>query len=114
MLIDNSTFFNLYNLIYFCTACLVVVSVLSCEIKKDILLHNKLGNYFVLFPLIFLILLVGLREYNVGTDTGNYYNTLWLGEPKLNFNSEFLFDLLVIILRNFDLNYTFFLFLISF
>ncbi|QHI27674.1 EpsG family protein [Acinetobacter haemolyticus] len=114
MLIDNSTFFNLYNLIYFCTACLVVVSVLSCEIKKDILLQNKLGNYFVFFPLIFLILLVGLREYNVGTDTGNYYNGLWLGEPELNFNSEFLFDLLVILLRNFDLSYTFFLFLVSF
>lgn len=114
MLIDNSTFFNLYNLIYFCTACLVVVSALSMEIKKDILVQNKLGKFLVFLPLVSLIFLVGLRGYNVGTDTGNYYDELWLGEPELNFNSEFMFDLLAIILRGFDLSYTFFLFLISF
>jgi hypothetical protein len=114
MLIDNSTFFNLYNLIYFCTACLVVVSALSIEIKKDILVQNKLGKFLVFLPLVSLIFLVGLRGYNVGTDTGNYYNGLWLGELELNFNSEFLFDLLAIILRGFELSYTFFLFLISF
>ncbi|MEK5754857.1 EpsG family protein [Acinetobacter variabilis] len=114
MLVDNITFFYLYNLIYFCTACLVVVSALSAEIKKDILVQNKLGKFLVFLPLVSLIFLVGLRGYNVGTDTGNYYNELWLGEPELNFNSEFLFDLLAIILRSFDLSYTFFLFLISF
>lgn len=114
MLVDNITFFYLYNLIYFCTACLVFISALSSEIKKDILVQNKLGKFLIFLPLISLIFLVGLREYNVGTDTGNYYNGLWLGEPELNFNSEFLFDLLAIMLRGFDLSYTFFLFLISF
>lgn len=114
MLIDNITFFCLYNLIYFCTACLVLVSALSSEIKKDILVQNKLGKFLIFLPLISLIFIIGLREYNVGTDTGNYYNRLWLGEPELNFNSEFLFDLLAIILRSFDSSYTFFLLLISF
>lgn len=114
MLIDNSTFFNLFNLIYFCTACLVVVSALSVEIKKDILVQNKLGKFLIFLPLVSLIFLVGLREYNVGTDTGNYYNKLWLGNSEINFSSEFMFDLLAIILRNFDLSYTFFLFLVSF
>lgn len=114
MLIDNTTFISLYNLIYFCTACLVLVSALSSEIKKDVLVQNKIGNYLVFFLLITLILLVGVRDYDVGTDTGNYYNGLWLGEPELNFNGEFLFDLLAIILRSFDLSYTYFLLLISF
>lgn len=114
MLINSVEFFYIYNMIYFCTACLVVVSALSAEIKKDILVQNKLGKFLVFLPLVSLIFLVGLRGYNVGTDTGNYYNGLWLGEPELNFNSEFLFDLLAIILRSFDSSYTFFLLLISF
>ncbi|WP_168389521.1 EpsG family protein [Acinetobacter indicus] len=113
MLINSVEFFYIYNMIYFCTACLVVVSALSAEIKKDILVQNKLGKFLVFLPLVSLIFLVGLRGYNVGADTSNYYNKLWLGEPELNFNSEFLFDLLAIILRGFDLSYTFFLFLIS-
>lgn len=114
MLIDNITFFSLYNLIYFCTACLAMVSALSSEIKKDFLLQNKLGSYLALFPLIFLILLTGFREYNVGTDTGSYYRALWLNSPEINLGSEFLFSLIALILRYFGLDYNYFLLLISF
>lgn len=113
MLINNITFFNLYNLIYFCTACLVVVSALSSEIKKDVLFQNKLSDYLVLFPLISLIFLIGFREYNVGTDTGNYYLSLWVEKPEINFSSEFLFDLIALVLRFFNLNYSYFLILIA-
>ena len=94
--------------------CLVLISAMSSEIKKDIILQNNLGRFLVFFPLISLILLVGFRDYNVGTDTGNYYDGLWLGQSELNFNNEFLFDLLAIVLKSFDLSYTFFLLLISF
>lgn len=114
MLIDNIAFFNLYNLIYFCTACFALVSALSSEIKKDILLHNKLGQYLVVLPLVSLILLVGFREYNVGTDTGNYYYTLWLNNPEISFGGEFLFNLIAIFLRYFDFSYFYFLFSVSF
>lgn len=114
MLIDNAIFFNLYYLIYFCTACLVMVSALSSEIKKDTLIQNSLGKYLVFFPLISLMFLTGFREYNVGTDTYNYYQALWVRQPELNFNSEFLFDLIALGLRFFELNYTYFLFLIAF
>lgn len=114
MLIDNITFFNFYNLIYFCMAGLVIVSALSSEIRKDILLQNVLSRYLVLFPLTSLIFLTGFREYNVGTDTYNYYQALWVRQPELNFNGEFLFDLIALGLRFFELNYTYFLFLIAF
>lgn len=114
MLIDKISFFNLYNLIYFCTACLVLVSSLSSEIKKDILLQNKIGQYLVIFPLVSLMLIVGFREYNVGTDTGNYYNILWINDVEIKFSGEFLFDLIALFFRFFNLNFSFFLFFISF
>lgn len=113
MLIDHINFFKLYNLIYFCTACLVIVSVLSLEIKKDLLLQNKLGGYLILFPLISLIFLIGFRQYDVGTDTENYYRDLWVGAPEVNFNGEFLFNLIVWVMQYFDLSYSNFLLLIA-
>jgi hypothetical protein len=114
ILIDNTAFFNLYSLIYFCTACMVIASALSSEIKKDVLLQNKLSQYLVFFPLIFLIFLVGLREYDVGTDTASYFDILWNETFVLNFRGEFLFGLIASILQYFNLGYTYFLLLISF
>lgn len=113
MLIDNITFFNLYNLIYFCTACLVVMSALSMEVKKDIFFQNRLSQYLVLLPLISLIFIVGFREYNVGTDTLNYYNLLWVNNLEINFSGEFLFNLIALLFRGLDLGFNFFLLLIS-
>lgn len=113
MLIDNINFFKLYNLIYFCTACLVIVSVLSLEIKKDLLLQNKLGGYLILFPLISLIFLIGFRQYDVGADTINYYRDLWVGAPEVNFNGEFLFNLIAWVMQYFDLSYSNFLLLVA-
>ena len=114
ILIDNTAFLNLYNLIYFCTACLVLASALSYEIKKDVLLQNKLGQYLVFLPLFFLIFLVGLREYDVGADTVSYFDILWNETSELNFSDGILFGLIASTLRYFNLGYTYFLLLISF
>ncbi|MHA3083452.1 EpsG family protein [Acinetobacter sp. ANC 5383] len=113
MLIDNDSFELLYNLIYFCTGCFVIVSAISSEFKKDILLQNKLAHYVILLPLIALIIITGFREYNVGTDTMNYYNLLWLDNSEFTFNGEFMFSLIAFVLHVFELDYTFFIFLIA-
>ena len=114
ILIDNTAFLKLYNLIYFCTACLVLASALSAEIKKDTLLQNKLGQYLVFFPLISLLFLVGLREYDVGADTVSYFDILWNDTFELNFSDGILFGLIALALRYLNLGYTYFLLLISF
>ena len=113
MLIGSADFFKLYDFIYFCVACCVVVSALSIEINKDNLLQDKIGKYLVIFPLLSLIILTGFRDYDVGTDTENYYNYLWLGQSEVRFNNEFLFDLIASLLKEIGLNYSWFLFLIS-
>ena len=114
ILIDKTAFFNLYNLIYFFTACLVLASALSSEIKKDIVLQNKLGQYLVFLPLIFLIFLVGFRGYDVGVDTISYFDILWAETTELNFEGEFLFDSIALVMRNKGLDFSYFLLLISF
>lgn len=88
---------------------MAILSSLSCEIKQDILVQNKLSNYLTFLPIIALILITGFRAYDVGTDTGSYYLYLWLQEPEVRFNGEFLFPLFTSMLHLFDLSYTYFL-----
>lgn len=114
MLIDNFSFFIFYNIIYFFTAFLVVISVLSIEINKDCLKQKEIGSILVFLPVFFLVILIGLRDFSVGTDTYNYYNLLWNEELVLKFDGDFLFTFLAIFLRYFDLEYSYFLFLIAF
>ena len=109
MLLENATYQWCYNAIYILTAYLGVLMALSSEIKEDILVQNKLSNYLVWLPVIVLTLITGFRAYDVGTDTGNYYFLLWMQKPELNFSSDFLFQLIALLLQHFDLNYTYFL-----
>ena len=114
MLINNAIFPILYNSVYALTALIVVMSVLSTEINKDIVRQKKLGSLLVFIPLFLLIILVGFRDFNVGTDTYNYYNILWLTDDNIDYSSEFLFSLLAGILKYFNLTYSYFLFIIAF
>lgn len=114
MLIDRSVFFILYDSIYYFTAVLVVLSYLSIEINNDIKRQRSIGRVLVFIPLISIIILVGLREYNVGTDTYNYYNFLWLANEDFVFTNDFMFSLLSLVLNSLGLTYTYFLSLVSF
>lgn len=109
MLIDNNSFKFYFDLIYCITGYIVILLALSSEIKRDILVQNKIAKHLVLIPILALIVIVGFRAYDVGTDTGNYYFLLWVQKPELNFSSEFLFQLIALLLQHFDLNYTYFL-----
>ena len=113
MLIDNVNFNLLYETTYFFVALLVVISILSVEINKDYIRQQKIGKILVFIPIIFLIPLIGLREYNVGTDTTNYYNTVWLSNDSISFDTEFSFLLLVKIIKYLGLDFSAFLFMIA-
>jgi hypothetical protein len=110
MLIDRSIFFILYDSIYYFTAALVVLSYLSIEFNNDVIRQRSVGKILVFIPLISIIILVGLRDYNVGSDTYNYYNIVWLTEEKISFDTEFLLLFLSKIIKYLGLNYSYFLF----
>lgn len=112
-LIDKSSFNVYFDLIYFITTYIVILSAVSIEIKQNSFIQNKLSKYFVFFPIIILIYIVSFRAYDVGTDTGNYYYSLWQQKPELTFSNEFLFPLIALLLQYYELNFTYFLFLIS-
>lgn len=114
MLIDSSLFFILYDSIYYFTAALVILSSLSIELNNDIKKQRSIGNILVFIPLISIITSVGLREYNVGTDTYNYYRFLWLTNKDFVFANDFMFSLISLVLNSLGLTYTYFLFFISF
>lgn len=109
MLIDRNNFELLYNYIYIFTAYFCLLSAISIEVKKDLLVQNKLSRYFIVLPLLALIFVTGFRAYNVGTDTGNYYYFLWLSEPELTLTKEVVFPLITFMLHYFNFSYTYFL-----
>lgn len=114
MLIDELTFFFSYNLIYFFTAFLVIVSTLSSDITRDSIRQKKIGNILIFIPIFFLIPLIGLRGFDVGTDTNSYYNILWNEDLHLELANDFLFTLIAMFLRYLDLSYSYFLFITAF
>ena len=114
MLVDISTFKLLYSSIYFFTVSLVLISILSIEIKKDLLRQQKIGNILVFLPLLFLVLLVGLRDYNIGSDTYSYYEVYWVKGVPIILGQEFIFPFIILLLKYFGLSYSSFLILISF
>lgn len=114
MLIDNESYKFIFNSLYIFTAYITILSALSIEVRHDLLVQNKLANYLVILPLLGLIVITGFRAYDVGTDTGNYYEFLWLADQKFKFSGEFLFLLISKILHYYDLSYSSFLLFIAF
>lgn len=113
MLIDNINFNLLYNITYFFVAFLVLVSICSIEINKDYIKQQKFGKILVFIPILFLIPLIGLRDYNVGTDTTNYYNIVWLTNESISLDADFLFIFLAKIIKYLGLSYSSFLFIVA-
>lgn len=117
-LVDFKTYTIYYNLIYGIIVYLVVLLAVYIEVKsnfniKNSLLINKLSKFSTLLFSLALFLIVGFRNFDVGTDTENYYYLLWQQKPEITFNNEFLFPLIATYLQYYDLNYTYFLILIS-
>lgn len=117
-LVDFKTYTIYYNLIYGIIVYLVVLLAVYIEVKsnfniKNSLLINKLSKFSTLLFSLALFLIVGFRNSDVGTDTENYYYLLWQQKPEIKFNNEFLFSLIATYLQYYDLNYTYFLILIS-
>lgn len=117
-LVDFKTYTIYYNLIYGIIVYLVVLLAVYIEVKnnfniKNSLIINKLSKFSTLLFSLALFLIVGFRNFDVGTDTENYYYLLWQQKPEITFNNEFLFPLIATYLQYYDLNYTYFLILIS-
>lgn len=106
-----SDFHFSYNLIYFFTAFLAIVSTLSNDIIRDSVRQRKIGSVLIFIPIFFLIPLIGLRGFDVGTDTNNYYNILWNEDLDLELTNDFLFTFLAIFLKYLHLSYSYFLFI---
>lgn len=112
-MINKEYFSILYNSIYTLTAFTAILSALSIDISKNYMFQYKLARYLVFFPIFGLIFIVGLRAYNVGTDTINYYIFYWQNQSQYSLSGEFLFPLIMDLLHWFNLEYNSFIFLIS-
>jgi hypothetical protein len=110
--IDNHNFFLLYNITYsfFATIALFVAMLINAKGYNHSIV--KVSNVFSILLIIILILLVGLRAYNVGGDT-LIYESIWdsvlFGDTK----SEFCFHYLMLVIKIVGFSYQYFLLIIA-
>ncbi|WP_289047628.1 EpsG family protein [uncultured Psychrobacter sp.] len=115
-MISNSLFHLFYSTIYlciaFCTFFLIVYQnyyKVSYKSKKII----SVSKYIVSFFTFILILLVGFRAFDVGTDTGNYYRVWLFDNSILEGRTDFIFYYIMELIRSIFDSYQVFLLVIS-
>ena len=112
-MIDAENFNYLHLTIYSLFGLMALLLSLQVDVKGYSPLTIKFCNFLSILLIVTLTILVGLRGYKVGTDTGNYY-LKWKSLNSFEYNSDFLLYLVMYSIKQLSLSYQFFLFFISF
>lgn len=116
-MIDSDTFYFLYSLVYFLAAYLCFAFLIRSIIKPEDSRYyiNKFGfsEGLVVTLSVFLAILVGFREFNVGTDTGSYYRAWLYDYNLLEGRSDFAFYYIMAFVRMIFDSYQVFLLIIA-
>lgn len=107
-MIDRPSFFLLFQSIYALIAfgALLVSSkvLVSNQHRKDFFSSAILPKFFIAL----IIIIVGFRAYNVGTDTGNYYRA-WNYSSYADVSADFLYYLILFTVKSIGYSYQTFL-----
>ncbi|KUG13361.1 MULTISPECIES: EpsG family protein [Elizabethkingia] len=113
MLITKDFFDQLYNLLYGGIFLAVILSIISIDLK------GKWGgiafflNKIAILVVTILVLLVGFRAYDVGSDTASYYLYNWSLGVHSTVSTEMLFDIVIDLIKSLDFSFTFFLIIVA-
>jgi hypothetical protein len=108
-MIERESFFLLHQTLYFLVAFGAILLSIKMLVKKRILSEFSNSKFSSKFFLLCFTIIVGLRAYNVGTDTGNYYNA-WNVYSLSDVKGDMLYYLIMYGVKIIGLNYQFFLF----
>jgi len=100
-----------YTLFYITISSIVLFLCLALDFRT-IKLNKRIINYLTNTILFLLILIVGLRDYDVGTDTIEYYPYKWQMNLASN-SSELLMDIILKLVKYFNGSFTIFLLVYS-
>lgn len=109
--IDSEKFYHLYNSIYYIYFIILLFYIICQDIKKK-RFSNQVNKFLSLNFILFFAVVVGLRDYSVGTDTQNYLWG-WIFGISDKHSNELVFKFLIKILKMYELSYSDFLLLIS-
>ena len=112
-MIEYDVFFSIYNLLYLLLALYVILSSFKLDKKGELSSNHKINSSFTFFFISF-VLIFGLRSFEVGVDTLNYYNYYWINDLNIEISTEFLFLYLMSFIQDINFSFSFFLLIISF
>lgn len=113
MLISEDNFNILYNVLYGSSFLIALLAILKLHQDPKSAVTNMFLSKISVIVIFAFFLLVGFRDYNVGTDTVSYYYYNWILDAKSPFSLEILFDLIIKVVKDLDLSFTVFLLFIS-
>lgn len=115
-MIDKTAFYFVYNLIYiglaYCSFFFLIYQALP-RISIESAAEKKLTAFAVACFSLSLVIVVGFREFNVGTDTGNYYAAWLYGSNLSSGGSDFLFYYMMSLVKNLLGSYQAFLLIVA-
>ncbi|MEC4116369.1 EpsG family protein [Myroides phaeus] len=112
-MIDIEIFKSISFVLYLCSFVCAMFITLSFDysISKLNGFYDKFYNILILFFSFSFILLIGNRSIEIGTDTQTY-ELIWEYTDKVSFDGEFVFNILIVILKYFNFTFSSFLFFV--
>ena len=110
-LITKEDFYLIFRLFYLFASFIALILATQLDTKKINL--NKISTFFCIVLAVIICCIVGFRDYEVGTDTINYYNYNWIRNFPPDSKAELLFYLIIDLVKRLKGSYTIFLITIS-
>src|SRR5690625_1804892 len=109
-MIYETLFQSLYLSAYLIMFYFSILYTLANDLGDIKIKKNKIEDGLALILVLFIALIVGLRDISVGTDTGNYYHFWWLSLDSISSKKDFLMLFWMKLINYFIDDYQYFLF----
>lgn len=111
-MIEKDLFYSIFYGLYAFVAFFAIIQSLQIEMKFSNTELKRKARIISGFFIIFFILLIGLRAYDVGADTLSYFRA-WNRKTDFEFSTDYLYYLIMVGVKNIGFSYQAFLLIVS-
>lgn len=111
-MIERELFYPIFYGLYAFIAFFAIIQSFQIEMKFSNTELKRKARIISGFFIIFFILLIGLRAYDVGADTLSYFRA-WNRKTDFEFSTDYLYYLIMMGVKNIGFSYQAFLFIVS-
>lgn len=112
MMVKEDGFYLCLNFLYYVVFVIAILYSISLDVSGKLTkVGYVLSKKLIIFTLVIFSFIVGFRDLNIGSDTLSYYG-IWENIETFDFEGEYMFAIVMYVLRRIGLSFNFFLFFI--